>query len=100
MKLWTGYREELLDLSMEGCEFECPLERYENLIDKMLPRSNEDKWCVSDECRSESEQKKRSQPGKPTIYLRDNDAKMAFAIAGYGVLSFKYGRKLFTTGPH
>ena len=100
MKLWTSYREELLDLSMEGCEFECPLERYENLVEKMLPTTDEDRWCLSNECRRESKLQKLSQHGRPTIYLEDNDAKRAFAIAGYEVLSFKYGRKLLATGPY
>ena len=59
----------------------------------MLPK-NDDRWCLSEECRAEGRKPKRSQPGRPTLYLKDNDAKMAFAIAGYGVLSMKYGKML------
>ena len=100
MKLWTGgVGGELLELRMDDCTFQCPLEKYENLTKKMLP-TNDDRWCTSEECRTERRNLKHSQSGKPTLYLKDNDEKMAFAIAGYGVLSMKYGKTLLARGEH
>ena len=97
MKLWTcGVGGELLELHIDGCTFQCPLEKYETLVKKMLP-ANDDRWCVSEECRAERRDPKHSQAGKPTLSLKNNDAEMAFAIAGYGILSFKHGKKLLAT---
>ena len=100
MKLWTGgVGGEVLELRMDGCTFQCPLEKYETLVKKMLP-TNDDRWCLSNQCRKEREKPTRSEPGRPILNLNNNDAKMAFAIAGYGVLSMKYGKTLLAGGAH
>ena len=67
MKLRTGgVRGELLELRIDGCTFKCPVEKYETLVKKMLP-TNEDKWCLSNQCRKERLKIKWSQHGRPTI---------------------------------
>ena len=95
MKLWTGANEELLNLAMGSYEFPIKIDLYESLVKNIRPE-NSDNWCVSNECKFHR-QKNRSPIGKLTLNLKDNDAKMAFAIAGYGILSFKHGKKLLAT---
>ena len=36
---------------MDGCEFPCRLTNYKDLVANILPKKDEDYWCLSNECR-------------------------------------------------
>ena len=99
MKLWTGVGKKLINLTMSSCEFPCRLDSYKLLVGKMLPL-NEDRYCISDSCRLEHLSKLRpGSKSRSKIHFRDNEAITAFAVAGYGVLSMKYGIETLTVHP-
>ena len=96
MLLWTGVGEQLIPLTINGCGVVCPLQRYKMIIDVIRPKK-EDLWCLSVESRCQRDREfpmLRSKRYGPILNLRNNDARIAFAIAGYDILSFKYGKKL------